>query len=133
MNQTATIVACLLILGLSNGCVRRVIEITSDPDGATVWLNDREIGATPLEVEVVYYGTYDVQVDLSGFEPITTFGSANAPTWDMPGLDFFAEILPVSFESRSVWHYDLVPAEGDAEALLGRAEALQARVEGREE
>ena len=110
-----------------------MIEITSDPDGATVWLNDREIGATPLEVEVVYYGTYAVQVDLSGFEPITTFGTANAPTWDMPGLDFFAEILPVSFESRSVWHYDLVPAEGDAEALLGRAEALQARVEGREE
>lgn len=113
--------------------MRRVIEITSDPDGATVWLNDREIGATPLEVEVVYYGVYDVQVDLPGYEPLTTFGSAEAPTWDLPGLDFFAEIMPVSLESRNIWHYDLVPADRDAEALLGRAQALQARVADRKE
>jgi len=38
------------------GCVRRVIDITSDPPGARVWVNDREAGRTPCSVEFTHYG-----------------------------------------------------------------------------
>lgn len=127
--QRSLCVLLLLSLGFAGGCVRRVIEITSDPDGATVWLNDREVGTTPLEVEIVFYGKYDVQVRHLGYEPMTTFGSAKAPVWDTPGLDFIAEIIPASFESRNVWHFAMVPETNDAEALLQRAEALRVQVD----
>lgn len=108
--------------------MRRVVEITSDPDGATVWLNDREIGTTPVEVEIVYYGEYDVQVAKAGYEPISTFGSATAPTWDLPGFDLLAELVPVSFESRNTWHFTMTPDAEAATDLFERAEALRERV-----
>ena len=50
------------------GCVRRVVQITSDPDGAVVWMNDREVGSTPCEVEILHYGKYDVRVEKPGWE-----------------------------------------------------------------
>ncbi len=51
-------VLCVSVVNLfAAGCVQRTITITSDPPGALVWLNDREIGRTPLDVNFVYYGT----------------------------------------------------------------------------
>ncbi|MFB3120043.1 MAG: PEGA domain-containing protein [Stenotrophomonas maltophilia] len=40
--------------------------ITSEPPGALVWLNDREIGRTPVDVDFEFYGRYDVRLHLPG-------------------------------------------------------------------
>jgi hypothetical protein len=45
------------------GCVERTITINSEPQGALVYLNDEEVGRTPVSVPFLYYGTYDVRLE----------------------------------------------------------------------
>ena len=71
------LLTCILALGLMSACVRRTIEITSEPEGALVWLNDREVGRTPCSIEFTHYGRYDVRLRRDGFEPISGFGDAD--------------------------------------------------------
>lgn len=120
------------------GCVERTISITSEPPGAIVWLNDVEIGRTPVETDFTFYGTYDVRLRLEGYEPLLTSRKANAPIYDWPGLDLVAEAIPADIESRVEWHFDLVPlaerepgADRDTlhEALIERATHTRRQVE----
>jgi hypothetical protein len=111
---------CGLMAALT-GCVERTIRITSEPSGALVWLNDREIGRTPVDVEFVHYGTYDVRLELAGHEPVHTFGEANAPLWDAVGFDLFAELAPFELQSNVDWHFTLEPEQSDQQQLIERA------------
>ena len=121
---------CLLLLPLlCTGCVRRTISIVTEPPGALVWLNDREVGRTPIEVEFLYYGTYDVRIVKDGYEPLITFGRADAPLWDMVGIDLAAELLPLELHSRIEWIYQLEPAMFDEPGLIQRARDLRAQVD----
>ncbi|MHC5113113.1 MAG: PEGA domain-containing protein [Planctomycetota bacterium] len=126
----------MLLLALAPGCVQRTIRITSEPSGALVWLNDREIGRTPVDVEFVHYGTYDVRLVKDGYEALLTKGEAPPPWWDNVGPDFVAEILPLEFESHFDWHYELEPVEPDVEtgraALVDRARAARESLDGDE-
>ncbi|MCH7603279.1 MAG: PEGA domain-containing protein [Planctomycetes bacterium] len=121
---------CLLLLPLlCTGCVRRTISIVTEPPGALVWLNDREVGRTPIEVEFLYYGTYDVRIVKDGYEPLITSGKADAPLWDMVGIDLAAELLPLELHSRIEWIYQLEPAMFDEPGLIQRARDLRAQVD----
>ena len=123
--RTVLLIAIGLALAAASGCVRRTIRITSDPTGALVWLNDREVGRTPVEVDFVHYGTYDVRLALEGYEPLSTGGRAKAPLWDAPGLDLVAEAIPGEPRVEVHWHYDLAPLDDDRDALLTRARELR--------
>lgn len=120
---TAAVLAASVAL---TGCVRRTISITTEPEGALVWLNDREVGRTPVEVDFDHYGTYDVRLEYRGYEPMMTSGQALPPWWDNVGLDLIAELTPADLESRIAWHYVLLPLDGDREALVERARKLRA-------
>ena len=113
---------------LATGCVRRTITITTDPPGTIVWLNDREVGRSPVDVDFDYYGTYDVRLEREGYEPQMTSGDAQAPWWDNVGLDLVAEVLPFPIHSRVEWHYTLEPIDDDPEALVRRARELRSKV-----
>jgi hypothetical protein len=119
----------LLMVGcVATGCVRRTITITTAPPAAMVWLNDREIGRSPVSVDFDYYGTYDVRLQHADYEPMMTSGEAKAPLWDTVGLDLVAEILPFTLHSRVEWHYVLEPSREDPEALVGRARRLRSQI-----
>ncbi|MCH2162208.1 MAG: PEGA domain-containing protein [Phycisphaerales bacterium] len=128
MRVLLPILTLLLAPALLGGCVRRVVDITSAPSGALVWMNGREVGTTPVEVEIVYYGNYDVQLTREGCEPLSTSAKANPPVWDAPGFDLVAEVVPANLVSRTSWHFELEPDDRDASALLERAEAAKARM-----
>jgi len=121
------VLATVVGLGLG-GCVRRVVEVTSEPSGAIVWMNDREVGTTPCTVEIIHYGTYDVRVEKPGFEPRIEGLRATPPAWDLPGPDLVAEILPTEFVSRNAWHLVLEPEVMDDEAVLQRAVVARDRL-----
>ena len=118
-------VACAFTL-IASGCVRRTISITSEPPGALVWLNDREIGRTPVDVDFTYYGEYDVRLVKDGYEPLVTSGKATPPVWDNVPLDLGAELWPEEINSRIAWHYELAPASSDPAVLLDRASSMRA-------
>jgi hypothetical protein len=115
----------LVVAAASTGCVERTIRITSEPSGALVWLNDREIGRTPVDVGFVHYGTYDVRLLREGYEPLHAPGEAKPPVWDIIGFDLAAELMPVELHSDVHWHYELEPARDDREGLIERAEAIR--------
>ncbi len=127
--MSRTLLAAVAFAALMSlpGCVRRTITINSSPDGALVWLNDREVGRTPVTVDFVHYGTYDVVLVKDGYEPLVTIGNAKTPLWDTPPLDLGAELLPARLRSRIVWDYDLTPSEADSAAVIERGRALRER------
>ena len=119
-----------LLLGTlaAGGCVERTIEITSEPAGAIVWLNDREIGRTPVEVEFLYYGVYDVRLMLDGYEPLVTSGTASPPWWDSVPIDLAAEMSPNTDRAHFHWHYVLEPPREDRGELIERAAGLRRQI-----
>ena len=119
---TVAILGSALTFG---GCVRRVVEITSEPSGATVWLNDREVGSTPCDVEILHYGVYDVRVTKVGYEPLSVGKRATAPVWDLPGPDLVAEILPFEVTSRTRWHLALVVEDMSVDSVIERAVVMR--------
>ncbi len=112
----------------ATGCVRRTITITTEPPGALVWLNDREIGRSPVDIDFEHYGTYDVRLERPGYEPVMTSGTAQAPLWETVGLDLLAELAPFRIHNHLKWHYVLVPRIDDPEPLVDRAQRLRSRI-----
>lgn len=123
--------ATLLILAValfSLGCVERTIKITSEPEGALVYLNDEEVGRTPVAVPFTFYGTYDVRLEAEGFEPLSTQQRAVAPWWEAPGPDLFAETVPHNKVDLN-WHFDMKPkGEATPDLLIEHAKQMRATV-----
>jgi hypothetical protein len=125
---TLRALAVVLVLVLASaGCVRRTVSITSSPPGALVWINDREVGRTPLDVEFVHDGVYDVRLAAEGYEPLVTSGSTSPPVWDLPPFDLGAELAPATLERHVSWHYELEPADLEPQGLLERAREARVR------
>jgi hypothetical protein len=129
MKRTALLL--LLTCLLSVGCVQRTISITSEPAGALVYLNDDEVGRTPLTVPFVFYGIYDVRLEAEGYHPLWTQQKAKAPWWETPGIDLIAEAVPDT-KAELTWHFKMdvqTPAEDvDADVLLDHARQMRATI-----
>lgn len=128
-SSTSGLLAALLGSSLVfGGCVRRVVEITSEPSGAIVWLNDREVGSTPCNVEILHYGVYDLRVTKVGYEPLSVGKKASAPVWDLPGPDLVAELLPFEVTSRTSWHLNLAKEDMSVDSVIERAVIMRDRL-----
>lgn len=126
----------LALLTLLTGCVERRIRITTEPSGARVWLNDVELGASPVETAFTFYGDYDVRVELDGYERLSTMRKAKAPVHEWPGVDLVAAALPTRIENEIHWHFDLEPeleSVMDAETLeremIERSDELRSMID----
>ena len=120
-----TLLPILAATALLCGCVKRTISISSAPVGALVWVNDREMGRTPIQFGFIYYGEYDVRIEKDGYEPIMTTRWANAPWWDAPMVDMVTEVVTRNLESRVSWNFELEPRNDDPELLLLRAKKFR--------
>jgi hypothetical protein len=120
----------LVIMGALafGGCVRRTMTINSDPPGALVWMNDQEVGRTPLTRDFTWYGHYDVQVRKEGYQTLDTNMSVIAPFWQWPPLDLFVELLPLGLHDSRNISYNLQPATtqpANPSAMLARAAEMR--------
>jgi hypothetical protein len=118
----------LVTVGFATGCVRRTLTITSEPPGALCWINGREVGRTPVTIDFLHYGEYDVQLTRDGYEPLLTSGKADAPLWDTIPLDLVSEAVPGEPHSDIRWHYVLEPRLSDRDELIERADALRQKL-----
>ena len=123
----------LLLLMLPLGCVKRTLSITTTPPNALVWLNDREVGRTPLTVDFLYYGEYDIRIQHNDTESVMTSRWLRAPWWDMPFVDIGAEVLPVQLHSTPLWHFNLQPRNNNLDDLVDRASQFRSRESGEQE
>jgi hypothetical protein len=101
------------------GCVERRLTINTEPAGALVWLNDEEIGASPVTVEFNWYGDYKVRVSKEGYETLNTHRKLEAPLHDAVGIDFVAEILwPGRIVDEYEWSFRLAEYQPPQHAEL---------------
>ncbi len=132
--MAGTGVRIMWIALLAGGCARieRTITVTSEPADALVYLNDQEVGRTPVTRTFKWYGTYDVEIRKEGFEPLKTTAAVIAPWWQFPPVDFAAEFVPGTHEDHRKFNYVLrQPAlqEEDPALLIRRGEQLRDRLE----
>ena len=93
MARFARMLAPVLFLAWAVGCVERTVTIATEPAGAKIFLNDDEIGDTPVKVPFTWYGDYDIVVRKPGYKTIRTHHKLNAPWYQFPVIDLFAECL----------------------------------------
>jgi hypothetical protein len=110
----------------AGGCVERKLTVTSEPEGALVYISDVEVGRTPLEMPFTWYGDYDVMLRLDGYKTLKTHANITPPVYEIPPLDFFSAIAPWTYHDERHLHYELEKLElpGDAE-LIRRAKEMR--------
>jgi PEGA domain len=101
--------------------------IRSNPPGAAVYVDDNEVGLTPVAISPIYYGTRKIRLVKDGCETLTILQSVPAPWYEIPPLDFFSEtLIPGKIRDVRTFDYQLYPQSVvPQEALLGRAENLR--------
>ncbi len=123
------LVALIVALSWLVGCVERTLTINTTPEGALVYLNDEEIGRTPVSTNFTWYGDYDVIIRKDGYKPLKTSAMIREPWYQVPPIDFFAECLtPATIRDTHYLEYELEPADPVVpDELVRRAEEVKER------
>jgi hypothetical protein len=126
VQAVGAMLAVCMVAGTS-GCVRRTLTINTEPRGAIVWLNDEEVGRSPVSVDFLWYGDYSVIARLDGYETLNTHEAIAEPWYQWPGIDFFTEVLwPGRIHDQRSMSFALSPAHPpDRAELLSRAQAFR--------
>ncbi len=120
---------CFLLLGLLAmvGCVERKLTINTNPSGAQVFLNDEEIGVSPVTVSFNWYGDYNVRISRPGSETLHTHRQLPPPWYDHFPFDFIAQALyPGRIVDSHQWSFDLAAQkEMNSQELIRSAQQLK--------
>jgi len=118
----------VVLLGCcQTGCVARRLTILSNPPGALVYIDDVEIGTTPISTHYTYYGTRKIRMVKAGYETLTVMQPIGSPWWDNYLTEFFSEnLVPGELRDHRIFSFDLKPQQIVPPAeLLSRAQELR--------
>ncbi len=125
----------LIVLGLGaclvgGGCVQRRMMIRTNPPGARVFVDDYEIGTSPVSHNFTYYGGRKIRLVKDGYETLTVMQHVPTPWYEIPPLDFVSEtLIPLEIRDQQTFSYQLTPQMVvPTEQLMGRAEQLRGQV-----
>jgi hypothetical protein len=113
------------------GCIRRTLEVTSDPPGAQLIVNGQPAGVTPVKMAFRHQGTYRVELRKDGFAPVVTGLRLGYKLYELPPIEPAAELLwpGVIRDGRSA-HYRLEPLKPvDRAKAVAAARAAAAEAE----
>ena len=117
----------LLLASAACGCVTRRVTILSNPPGALVYIDNQEVGVTPVSTKFTYYGTREIRLVRDDYETLTVAKTFYPPWYEYPGVDFVSENLwPREIHDERVVSFDLLPKQIVAtDDLVRRAELLR--------
>lgn len=123
-----SLVAVVACAALCAGCVQRRMTIRSNPPGALVYVDDYQLGTTPVSHDFVYYGTRKIRLVKDGYETLTVRQPFPLPWYQYFPLDFVTEnLLPWEVRDERVVDLAMQPAAATPpESVVARAE--QARL-----
>jgi hypothetical protein len=118
----------LVLVAVACGCVQRRMTIRSNPPGALVYVDDYQIGTTPVSHDFVYYGTRKIRLVKDGYETLTVRQPFPIPWYEYFPLDFVSEnLIPWEIRDERVVDLAMAPAAATPpELVVARAE--QARL-----
>jgi len=86
------------------------MTVMSNPPGATVYLDGKEMGRTPFSANFDHYGKREFRIVKQGYETKTELQRVRAPWYQWVGLDFVSEVLlPGKLTDRKYYEFDLQP------------------------
>ena len=88
----------LCVLATALGCVQRRMTIRSNPPGALVYVDDYQIGTTPVSTDFIYYGTRKIRLVKDGYETLTVRQPFPIPWY---------EIFPLDFVTENLWPWEI--------------------------
>jgi PEGA domain len=112
----------------AEGCVRRRLNVRTNPPGALVYVDNQQIGATPCSVDFTYYGTREIRLIKPGFETLTVNQPIPTPWYEFPPLDFISEnLVATKIRDNRTVTYNLSPQViVPTQELVDRANQLRA-------
>jgi hypothetical protein len=92
-----------------------------------VYIDDQEIGTTPVSTRFVYYGTRKIRLVRDGYETLTVLERFRPPWYELPPLDFVSEnIWPSELRDERILQFQLIPRKAvPRQELVERAENLR--------
>jgi hypothetical protein len=124
----------LALLAAGAGCVQRRLMIRSNPPGAVVFIDNEEIGTTPIATDFIYYGAREIRLVKAGYETLTVLQEIPPPWYQYFPIDFFAEnVVPQEIRDERVLDFQLRPQMiVPTEELMQRGEDLRraSRIDG---
>ena len=148
MRRSAAAFIVAVWAGFAAGCVERRMTVYSEPTGAMVYCNGRQIGNSPVDDHFVYYGKYKFTLVKPGYATLQVTQTVRRWYQSYP-LDLISEIFwPFQIEDVRVFQYKMQPLttipieqiandggklrqEGKAVVLSARAALEGARPAGR--
>jgi hypothetical protein len=123
----------LILVGallLFAGCVERKLFIKSDPPDASVYIDGRSKGKTPVCVDFNYYGHRQVELRLTGHRVKKETVEVDPPWYQYIILDFFFDVLwPGNLVDEHSFSFTLEPYTpgdlGEKAEILERADQLR--------
>jgi hypothetical protein len=92
------------------GCVRRRLNVRTNPAGAIVYVDNQQIGTSPCSVDFTYYGTREIRLVKPGYETLTVDQPIPTPWYQVPPIDFVSEnLVPTKIRDNRTVTYDLAP------------------------
>lgn len=118
---------CALLVLLGCNGVQRRLTIRSNPPGALVYIDNYEIGTTPVSTDYIYYGTRRIRLVKDGYTTLDIKQWIPPPWYEIFPLEFASEnLVPAEIRDHRVLEFQLVPQMiVPTEQLLGRAENLR--------
>lgn len=112
MNRLKRFLAIFMLFNLvfTGGCVKRNLHIKSNPPGATVYFNEREIGVTPLDYDFIHYAVHKVELKKDGYQRIAALENIKPPLYLWLPFDLILELIPYTFWDRKELTYTLTPS-----------------------
>lgn len=128
--SSSGVLAILLLSVLllpASGCVRRRLNVRTNPPGALVYVDNQQIGTTPCSVDFTYYGTREIRLIKPGFETLTVNQPIPTPWYEYPPLDFISEnLVATKIRDNRTVTYNLAPQViVPTQELLDRANQLR--------
>lgn len=111
----------------STGCVRRRMQVRTQPAGASVSIDNQVIGSSPAATPFVYYGTRELRIEKPGYRTEVIRKNIKPPWYQWPGIDFVAETLwPGEIRDERIIDVQLVPdAIEPVGSVVERADSLR--------
>ncbi len=110
LSRLLHIVLGVVLMSASTGCIQRRLTVRTNPPGALVYIDNYEIGTTPVATDYVYYGTRNVRIVKDGYETLEVKQYIPAPWYDWFPLDFVTEnLVPVELRDERALDFELKP------------------------
>lgn len=127
MHRVVLVTAAIAIALSAAGCVQRRMTIRSNPPGALVYVDDYQIGTTPVSHDFVYYGTRKIRLVKDGYETLTVRQPFPVPWYEIFPLDFVTEnLIPWEIRDERVVDLAMQPqASAPPDLVVARAEQVR--------